>query len=141
MAENTWDMTVDIPLVTFVTDFNLNITLKALYVPIYGKGRCHGKISEYSKYNLKAVDSERSENRIGFTTVRICLPAKNFSTINLVPVNNFIQTFFWNFDLLGDIEAISFLNFFVVYLINRIHWHLYNIFVDFWVTSATREKI
>ncbi|XP_015364621.1 PREDICTED: uncharacterized protein LOC107162299 [Diuraphis noxia] len=40
-----WDMVIAIPLVTFVTDFNLNVTLKVIPMPVYGTGQCDGKIS------------------------------------------------------------------------------------------------
>ncbi|VVC32161.1 Haemolymph juvenile hormone binding [Cinara cedri] len=71
LAENTWDMTVDIPLVMFVTDFNLNITLKALYVPIYGKGRCHGKIS-HSVVRFHA-NTEVKDNKLKLKNIKMNL--------------------------------------------------------------------
>ncbi|KAE9545414.1 hypothetical protein AGLY_000957 [Aphis glycines] len=45
LRENTWDMTMTVPLITFVTDFNLNVTLKIILMPVFGKGLCDGKIS------------------------------------------------------------------------------------------------
>lgn len=48
LEEKTWDMVLNIPLITFVTDFNVNVTLKAFNLPIFGKGKCDGKVSEYT---------------------------------------------------------------------------------------------
>lgn len=45
LKANTWDMVIAIPLVTFVTDFNLNVTLKVIPMPVFGNGLCEGKIS------------------------------------------------------------------------------------------------
>lgn len=40
-------MVIIIPLITFVTDYKMNVTLKALHMPILGNGKCEGKVSEY----------------------------------------------------------------------------------------------
>ncbi|XP_025198797.1 protein takeout-like [Melanaphis sacchari] len=45
LRENTWDMVIAVPLITFVTDFNLNVTLKVILMPVFGNGLCDGKIS------------------------------------------------------------------------------------------------
>ncbi|XP_060861771.1 uncharacterized protein LOC132938771 [Metopolophium dirhodum] len=45
LRANTWDMVIAIPLVTFVTDFDLNVTLKVIPMSVFGNGLCDGKIS------------------------------------------------------------------------------------------------
>lgn len=71
LRENTWDMVLSIPLITFVTNFNLNVTLKTIRLPVFGNGLCDGKIS-HSVVRFHA-NTEVKDSKLKLNNIKINL--------------------------------------------------------------------
>ncbi|XP_025408298.1 uncharacterized protein LOC112682050 [Sipha flava] len=85
LIKHTWDIELEIPLIMFITDFDLNVTLKALPKPIVDEGQCTGKISN-SVLRLHS-DTDSSDDKIKLKSVKINLNLGDVE-INIIKSQN-----------------------------------------------------